>query len=184
MCCETNSVKPIARSPARLSLANPTSPQTKGNVLERAQMGEQQVVLKHDADMTSFGGHERTRRCIIKHIAIELDTSTIYRNESGEAAQQRRLSRSVRPEHSNDFAIGHGDVRVKVEAAELQPKRRVEAHEAAPPKDAAPALAPVPSHRSRSPTNTANEIAISSSDSTNACSGLVSMARYVMTGMV
>ena len=169
MCREADAVEPFGGAPTRLGLAHPTRTESEGNVLERAEMGEQQVVLKHDADMATFGSHERTRRRIIEHVAIEFDPSPIECDEPREAAQRRRLSRSVRPEYGNDFAIGHGDVRIEVEAAELHSERGVEAHQAAPPIGVPPAVAPVPNHRSRSPTNTTNEIAMSNSDSTNAC---------------
>ena len=147
----------------------PACTQTERNVLERTHVGEQQMVLEHDADGSRLGRDERVGVGIVEHVAIDRDPAPVDREEPPERTQQRRLARAVRSEHGEHLTGLDGEFHVELERSEPHTDRGVEAHASA-------ARAP-PSQRSRSPMRTANETAIISKLMTRASFGSVSSAR-------
>ncbi len=87
------------------------------------------------------------------------------------------LPGAVRSEDGDHLTGFDSEFDVEVEGAELQADARVEAHPA-------PGAGVPPSHRSRRPTSTANDTAISTRLRINASSGFDSNARYVASGIV
>ncbi len=131
-------------------------------------MSEQQVVLEHDSDRPLLGRDEHVQVGVVEHRVIDRDPAAIYLEQAGECSQQRGFPGAIRAEDREHFASFDGEIDVERQRAESQHKLGVEAH-AAPPVP--------PSQRSRSPTSTANETAISTRLRISASCGLVSRAR-------
>src|ERR1700682_3668291 len=150
-----------------------TRAQTKGDVLEHGQVGKQQVILEDHRDWSPLGRNENAVRRFLQHDPVEGNAACVERQESCQAAEQRRLARAVGPEHGDHFAGLDLQVDIEFEGADAQAHPRLEAHDD-------------PSQRSRSPISTASETASSTRLNTIAASGfgLVSSARYTASGMV
>jgi hypothetical protein len=55
---EADARQPVAGALVSLGLGDAACPQAEGDVLDRAQVGEQEVVLEHDADWSLLGRYE------------------------------------------------------------------------------------------------------------------------------
>ena len=154
-------------------MRTPPGAQPERDVLERRQVGEQQVVLEHDADRALLGRDEDVGRRVVDDDAVERDPAASIGQQAGERPQHRRLAGAVGAEDGEHSPGLDRELDVEVERAELQRRSsRVERHADAPGR-----AAPPPSQRSRSPTSTANETAISTRLRMSASSGFVSSAR-------
>ena len=76
-------------------LGDAAGAQSEGDVLERGQVGEQEVVLEDDGDGAAFGADEHVGGGVVERFAVELDAAAVDRQQSGEAAEQRGLAGSV-----------------------------------------------------------------------------------------
>ena len=167
---EPDPLQPSGSGPPGLGLGHPPGTQTEGDVLHRAEMREQQVVLEDDADRALLGGDEHLRIGIVEDQFVDPDPAAIECDQPGEDAQQGRLARPVGPEDRQHLARLDAQFEIEVETPEAQTDGRLEAHPA-------PGPAVPPSHRSRRPTRTTKETAISTRLRISASSGLVSNAR-------
>jgi len=70
---EPDALQPERGVTTRVAAARPSGSQPVGDVVDRAQMREQQVVLEHDADGPSFGRQVHALVGVVEHRAIELD---------------------------------------------------------------------------------------------------------------
>ncbi len=109
---------------AGLVLASGAEPE--GDVVERAEPGEEQVVLEHDADGAFGGGDEHVGGGVVEHGAVELDAAVVERLEAGDDAQRGGLAGAVGPEQRDDLAVADVEVDVEPEVAELDLDGRVE----------------------------------------------------------
>ena len=80
------------RGPARAVRAEP-----ERDVVERAEVREQHVVLEHHADGPPLRRDERGA-AVVEHHAVELDPAGVDRYEAAQRAQHRRLAGAVRAE--------------------------------------------------------------------------------------
>jgi hypothetical protein len=98
--------------------ADATRAQTERDVIERGEVGEEQVVLKHDADRATLRRHVCAARGVLEDDSVELDPASVERDEPCEGPQKRRFPRAVRPEDRDDLAGRDLDGDVEVESAE------------------------------------------------------------------
>ena len=72
----------------------------------RRQVLEQAVKLKHHADLAPQGLERRLRRVVtaLQRDAVDEDPPVLKSLEPGDRAQDRRLARSRRSHHGDDFA--------------------------------------------------------------------------------
>ena len=166
---EPDACQPVPGPGSRVLFGDPPGSESEGDVLQRAQVGEQQVVLEDDGDRPLLGPHERVGGRVVERLAVELDAPVVDRQQSGEAAEQGGLARAVRSEDGDGLPALGGEVDVEVEAAEGADDAGLEGH-------AAGVRVP-PRNRSRSVTRTPKETAMSTRLSTIASSGLISLVR-------
>ena len=81
-----------ARASALLCAA---SPEPEGDVVERGEPREQQVVLEHEADRPLGGGHEGAGGGVVEDRAVERDATAVERLEAGDGTQRRGLAGAV-----------------------------------------------------------------------------------------
>jgi hypothetical protein len=95
----------------RLALEAPTS-QTEGHVVEHREMGKQEVVLKHDADVPVLGRDEHSRLRIVESPSPKGDPTAVDGEKAGQYGHDSRLAGPVGPEepHSRAWRYGKFDV--------------------------------------------------------------------------
>ena len=156
---------------AGLDLGDAAGAQTEGDVLQRGQVGEQQVVLEDDGDRSLLGDHEGVGGRFVEDLAVELDAPLVDRQQPGQTAEHSALAGPVGSEHGDGLAALGGQVDVQPEPAER-------AVDACSQRHAVGAVArPPPRKRSRRPTRTPKDTAISTRLNTIASSGLTSFLR-------
>ena len=121
-------LQPRRGSGPGLGLGDAGGAQAEGDVLQRAQVVEQQVVLEDDGHRSLLGPDERVGRGVVEHLTIEGDAAVVDRQQPGEAAEQRALARAVGSEDGDRFARVGRDVDVQFERAEAAADARLEAH--------------------------------------------------------
>src|SRR5690606_21730799 len=171
---------PAARTPA----ARP-----ERDVLQHAEVREQQIVLEHHADAAAL----RRQRAQIR--AVQPDLATGHRDETRQGAQRGALARPVRPEQRHDLPRPGGQHEIQLERPpphhepRIQPPARftdrgprggTTRH---PPRSTSAYSGP-PIHRPLSSASTATETASRTRLSTIAASGSVSSARQTASGIV
>ena len=161
---QSDPLKPELRGCRCLRPSRPARAQAEGNVLEHGEVRKQQVVLEDHRDGPSLGRNEDPRRRFVQHGPVEDDAPSVERQESRQAAEQRRLPRAIGPEHRDHFARFNRQVDIELEGVDAEAHPSLEAHDD-------------PSQRSRSPISTASETANSTRLNTIAASGLLSSAR-------
>ena len=174
---ETDPLEPLPCPMPRFGASDPPRPQPEGHVLERGEVREQQIVLEHHANSAVLRRDERSRVGIVEHDAVEGDPPSLDRDEPREAPEHGRLAGTVRAEQCHHLSVGGAELDDELERAEAEPEGGLEPHQAAPPTGVDAMAGSAPSHRSRNPISTRNEMAISTIDSTSACCGSVSSAR-------
>ena len=137
-------------------------PEAEGDVVEDSHVGEEDVVLEHQADATMLGRHMPCGGRVVEHLAVQLDVSLEW-DQPRERAKQRRLARAVRPEHGDRLPGAGRELDVEREAAAAGFDRGPQAHNE-------------PSQRSRMPMRIANDTASRIRLKTIAPSGRVSSA--------
>src|SRR5690606_3742258 len=142
----------------------------EGDIVERRQVGEQQIVLEHHPGPASLGGHEHRRRGVPDVIA-ETDVPVGERQQARQRAQRRGLARTVGPEQRDHRPLRHLQRQIQGELAPGDTEARGQGHR-------------VTIHRSRSATSTATDTSSSTRLNTIAASGSDSSARYTANGMV
>ena len=89
---------------AGLGPTDSSGPQTERNVVDRAQVREQSVVLEDHADVTSLGLLEHISARVVNDSSLDDDPTTVDGLETGDRPQHRGLSRSVGADDSDDLA--------------------------------------------------------------------------------
>jgi len=87
MLAETEPVEPGSSASSRFAGPDAARAKTEGDVLERGEMGEQQVILEDHADRTALGREMDAARDVLEDDIIELDASSVKWNEPGESAK-------------------------------------------------------------------------------------------------
>src|SRR5262245_42086461 len=126
-------------------------------------MGEEEVVLEHEADRPPVRRDEHACRRVVEHLAPEAHASGAERDQAGERTQERRLAGAVRAEDRDHLAGGDVELGAQLERAETRLDPRAQAHGS--------------SQRRRSPISTASETARRTRLSTMPASGWLSRAR-------
>jgi hypothetical protein len=116
MLAKTQAIEPGAGAGTRLVGRDTAGAQTESHILERGQMRKQQVILEDDADRAAFRREMDTAPHVLEDDPIELDASSIQRDESGDGAQERGLPSAVRSEHGDDLPGCGFDRDVEVES--------------------------------------------------------------------
>ncbi len=87
-----------------LATGGAPGPQTEGDVLERGEVVEQQVVLEHDGHRPPLGRHEDIGLRLVQGGIVEHDAPGVDGEQAGEAAEQGALARTVRAEDGHNLA--------------------------------------------------------------------------------
>src|SRR5262249_37681419 len=69
----------------------------EGDVVERGEVREEEMVLEHDPDRPALGRHVDARDGVVEHAIPDHDPSLRERHEARERAEERRLAGAVRP---------------------------------------------------------------------------------------
>src|SRR5207247_5307176 len=168
---EAQPIEPGCRPHPRLGPRSPARAKAERDVLERGEVGKQQVVLEDHADRPAFRRHTEAARRIFEDDVVELDTSAVQRDESRDRTKKRCLTSAVRPEQSHDLPGRGVDRDVKVERAE-------------PNRDSGRQHQNARRYRSRMTTRIASATASRTRLSMIATSGRVSRAMYTASGRV
>ena len=116
---EGEPLEPLACPAAGAGLVVAPGAQPEGDVVERTEPGEEQVVLEHDADRAFGGGDEHVGGGVVEDGAVELDAAVVERLEAGDGAQRGGLAGTVGPEQRDDLAVADVEGDVELEVAEL-----------------------------------------------------------------
>ena len=160
---ETHRPEPPPRALLRGDATEAVAPEPERDVVERAQVREEEVVLEDDPDRALLGRDEDAG-AVVEHGVVEDDAAVFDRGEAGERAEERGLPRAVRTEDPHGLTRPDPDRRVEVEGAEGERDVRVEAHV-------------TPNHRSRSSASTPTQTARRTTLSPIAMPGSVSSSR-------
>ena len=125
---EPDSFEPFAGASPRLAARHATTAEAERHVLERGEVGEQQVVLEHDPDRAALGDDVCAVRRVVDRVVVDEDASLVDGCETRERAQQRGLACAVGPEDGDGLAVGGDDVGVEVELAHMYLDVRVKTH--------------------------------------------------------
>ena len=166
---ETDPFEPGCGASTGLGLGDVAGAQPEGDVLQRRQVGEQQVVLEHDGNGTSLRDDERAGRRVVERFTVEFDGSVVDRQQPGEAAEQRRLAGAVGAEYGDGFAALGGQIDVEAKRTEGADDAGIERHGVGG--------RPPPRNRSRRATSTPKDTAINTRLNTIASSGSISLVR-------
>jgi hypothetical protein len=116
---EGEAFEPVAGPVTGAGLAMAAGTEPEGDVVERAEAGEEQVVLEHHADGAFGGGDEDVGRGVVEHRAVELDAAVVEGLEAGDDAQGGGLAGAVGPEQGDHLAVVDVNVDVEPEGAEV-----------------------------------------------------------------
>ncbi len=136
--------------------------QTEGDVLDRAQVGKEDVILEHEAGSPALCGYVDAKRAVVQDLAVE-NHSAFHLVQARQRSQQGGLARPVGTKHRDRLVRSRGQLDVEREAIPGDSYRGLERH--------------TPSHRSRRPTRIATETTSRIRLSVIAASGFVSSAR-------
>ena len=89
-------LEPFHRAGAGLAALHAMGAKAEGDVLDRGEVREEQVVLEHHADGPQLGWDMNAAGDVIEHCAVELDSPRVDGDEAGDRAEERRLARAVR----------------------------------------------------------------------------------------
>ena len=165
---EPNPREPGERALTGFSSRHTSSSQAERDVLDGSEAGKEQVVLEDDAHGSLVGGHEDAGDGVIEDAVVEPDQPLVDRQQAREAPKERRLPGPVRPEDGDRLATGGVELDVEVERTERALHAGVKAHGVG--------ACPLPRKRSRRPTRTPNDTAMSTKLKTIASSGFTSFA--------
>ena len=161
---QPDALEPLMGLLPRLAARAAVAAQAEGDVVERAEIREEQIVLEDIADRAPLRGNIDTRLCVLEHPPVESDAAFDQRHEPGQNAQESALPRSVRPKHRHHVARLHRQIDAEVESSERGVDAHLEAHSAL-------------HQRPRRATSTDSETASRIKLKTTPASGLVSNAR-------
>ena len=139
----------LARSCAA-RLGNAAGSQGEGNVLEHRHVRKEEVLLEHHPAGAPLRRHEHARRRIVDNFAEHLDRAPFDRQETGEAAQDRRLPGTVGPQQRHHLACFGVEPHVEVQRPACDRNTGTQRHVVS---------SPPPSHLSRSATRTPKDTA-------------------------
>ncbi len=160
--------QPGAGLPAGVVLGDTPGPQAEGDVLERGEVREEQVVLEDDGYRPPFRGDEDVGRRVVEALAVEVDAARVDGQEAGEATERRALAGAVRSQEGDDLARLGVELDVELEGTEGPHDAGVKCHAWG---------GPPPRNRSRRATRTPKDTAMRTKLKMMASSGLVSLAR-------
>jgi hypothetical protein len=123
---EAEPLEPFTGPAAGTRLVVAAGAKAEGDVVERAEAREEQVVLEDDADGTFGGGDEHVGGGVVEHGAVELDAADVERLETGDDAQRGGLAGAVGPEQRDHLAVADVNVDFEPEVADLYPDGCVE----------------------------------------------------------
>jgi hypothetical protein len=161
---QPHGVQPLRRLGAGEALVHATSAQPERDVLQRAQVVEQQVVLKHDTDRPTIGRTKHPRR-LVPHLVVEADPPAGDGQQARDRAQCGGLAGAVRAEQCDHLAWLDGQLQVELEGVPGHGQFGVQGHRR-------PLI-----QRSRRQARTTTDTASRTTLSTTATSGSVSNAR-------
>src|SRR6267143_1081281 len=104
MLAQAQPIEPGAGADACVPRRDTTRSKTEGDVLERGEMREEEVILEHDADRAALRWEMDAPRHVLERDRIELDASSVQRDETGDRPEECGLAGPVRPEHCHDLA--------------------------------------------------------------------------------
>ena len=98
--------------------------QPVGHVLHRRQVGEEERVGEHQADVSPVGGPSHA--ALVPRRAVDADPAVRAGEHAGQRQHRRRLAPAVRPEHADDLAGAGRERHVEVQGAAGEPDPRVQ----------------------------------------------------------
>ncbi len=84
--------QPLVGAPPRVDLRYTSGTETERDVLHGAQVGEQQVVLEHEANRPLFDWHEHVGGGVVEHEVVDADTAPFDGHETRQGPQHGRLA--------------------------------------------------------------------------------------------
>ena len=125
---QADPVQPGGGPAAGLGPAQAAGAQPEGDVLQRRQVREEQVVLEHEADRPLLGRHPGAGLGVLQHHPVEHDPPAVQGQQPGQGPQQGGLAGPVGAEQHHQLAGPHGQLDLQLEPAEPEPDRGVQAH--------------------------------------------------------
>ncbi len=101
---QVESFEPLVRPLTGLTLRCPACAHPVGDVLDDAEVVEQHVVLEDESGRTVLRFDQYVASRVVDDHPVDLDTSTIERHQTCEAAQHGALARTVRSQERDDLA--------------------------------------------------------------------------------
>ncbi len=130
---EAHPLQPFPGTVPGLTARHPPAAQAEGDVLQGAHVGEQQVVLEHEAHGTPFGWDPELPRRVLQHLVVKDDPAPGQGDETGEGPHHGGLPRAIGANDGHDLAVGDSDLRVEIEGSEPELDVGVEAHRSTGP---------------------------------------------------
>ncbi len=115
---QAEALEPAVRlGPSRILRSSPR-PQTEGDVVERGQAREQEVVLEDDADRSLRRGYEDIGVRVVQDDPVERDVARVEGLQPGDAPQGCGLASTIGPEQRDHLAVVDSQLGVEVELAQ------------------------------------------------------------------
>lgn len=118
---EAHAVQPLRGLFTRLGLGHAVAARSEGDVVQGAQVGEEEVVLEDHADRPGLGGRA------VQRVAVQVEMTARQRCESGQGAQGCGLAGAVRTEQRDHVAGGGAQCDVEAEGAAVDDEVGVQA---------------------------------------------------------
>ena len=119
---EADALQPDGRAAARVGFGGAVAARAEGDVVQRGQVREEQVLLEDHADRAALGG-DRVQRPV-----VQVDVAGRQGGEPGQGAQRGGLARAVGAEQGDDLARGDGEVDVQAEAGAFDDEVGAQGH--------------------------------------------------------
>jgi len=123
-------LEPFLGATAGFATWHVSAAEPERDVLEHAQMGKEQVVLKDDPDRTTLRNHVAAGRRFVDDVAVDDDLTLVKSDETCDSTQQGGFARTIGSEDRDRLVVGGAEPRIELQVAELELDRGVNAHEA------------------------------------------------------
>ena len=100
-----DAIEPVARDGPRELLFDALAGQSERNVVEQTKVWEQQVILKHHADVALLRRHEHGTRATVDERARQDDLAALDVLQAREHSQHGRLASAVRAQQCECLAV-------------------------------------------------------------------------------
>jgi hypothetical protein len=112
---QPDAAQPVGRLRPGGRAVDAAAPRPERDIVQRAQVRKEQVVLEHHADRPALGRDRCTVGRLVEYTIGQADVSGREWQEAGQGPQGRGLAGPVRAEERHDLAGGHADRQVEPE---------------------------------------------------------------------